>query len=97
MEMESDREEPDFTHNDLEHDVDWIIANDSNGDHSRDACQFIRRIPVAKREIPIFRTRNISGRNVHDGEWNVPCILVYGIVHDLVVRASIYLIGTSSV
>ena len=28
-EMESDLEEPDFTHNDLEHDVDWIIANDS--------------------------------------------------------------------
>ena len=91
MEMESDLEEPDFTHNDLVHDVDWIIANDSNGDFSRDACQFIRRIPVAKREIPIIRTRNISGWNVHDGEWNVPCILVYGIVHDLVVRASIYL------
>ena len=91
MEMESDLEEPDFTHNDLEHDVDWITANDSNGDFSRDACQFIRRIPVAKREIPIIWTRNRSGWNVHDGEWNVPCILVYGIVHDLVVRASIYL------
>jgi hypothetical protein len=41
MEMESDLEEPDFTHNDLEHEVDWIIANVSNGDFSRDACQFI--------------------------------------------------------
>ena len=45
MEMQSDLEEPDFTHNDLEHNVDWILANDSNGDFSRDACQFMRRIP----------------------------------------------------
>jgi hypothetical protein len=91
MEMESHLEEPETTQNDLEHDVDWIIANDSNGDFSRDACRFIRRIPVAKRDIPIIRTRNIFGWNVHYGEWNMPCILVYGIVHDLVVRASICL------
>ncbi len=45
MEMESDLEEPDFTHTDLEHDVDWIIANDSNGDFSRDAssCMSIHK------------------------------------------------------
>ena len=72
MEMESDLEEPETTHNDLEHDVDWIIANDSNGDFSWDACQFIRRIPVATREIPIIRTRNTFGWNVHDGGWNLP-------------------------
>ena len=72
----------------MEHDVDWIIVKDSNGDFSQDKCQIIRRMPV---EIPTIRTRNRSGWNVHDGGWNVPCILVYGIVHDLVVRASIYL------
>ena len=91
MEMGSHLEEPETTQNDLEQDVEWIIANDSNGDFSRDACQFIRRIPVAAREIPIIRTRNTFGWNVHDGGWNVPCILVYEIVHDLDVRASIYL------
>jgi hypothetical protein len=69
------------THNDLEQVVNWIIANESNGDFSRDAWQFITRIPINKREIPIIRTRNIF----------VPCILVYGIVHDLIVRESIYL------
>ena len=69
------------THEDLDQNVDWIIANESNGDFSRDAWQFITRIPINKREIPIIRTRNIF----------VPCILVYGIVHDLIVRESIYL------
>ena len=68
------------THNDLEQVVNWIIANESNGDFSRDAWQFITRFPINKREIPIIRT-NVS----------YPCILVYGIVHDLIVRASIYL------
>ncbi len=46
-----------FTHEDLDEVVDWIVANESNGDFSRDACQFITRIPVATREIPIIRTR----------------------------------------
>ena len=91
MEKGSHLEKPETTQNDLEHDIDWIIANVSNGDFSRDACQFIRMIPVATREIPIIGTRSTLGWNVHDGGWNVPCILVYGIVHDLVVRASIYL------
>ena len=68
------------THEDLDQVVDWIVANESNGDFSRDAWQFITRIPINKREIPIIRT-NVS----------YPCILVYGIVHDLIVRASIYL------
>ena len=41
MEMESHLDEPETTQNDLEQVVDWIIANESNGDFSRDACQFI--------------------------------------------------------
>jgi hypothetical protein len=84
MEEQTDLGEPDFTHNDLEHDISLTIENDSNGNFSRDAFQSIRRIPIAKREIPIIQS----------GTTNVPCILVYGIVHDLVVQVSIYMTQT---
>jgi len=75
----------------VEHDVELIIAKESNGDFSQDECQIRRRMPVATREIPTIRTRNRSGWNFHDAKWNWPCIHVYGLVHDLVVRVNIYL------
>ena len=91
MALFSHLNEPETSQDDVEHDVELIIAKDSNGDFSQDESQIIRRMPVATREIPTIRTRNKSGWNVHDGESNWPCIHVYGIVHDLVVRVSIYL------
>ena len=79
--MENDaKSQAETTHEEVDEVVEWIIANESNGDFSRDASQFMTRIPIKKREIEIIRT-NVA----------YPCILVYGIVHDLIVRASIYL------
>jgi hypothetical protein len=91
MELFSHLDEPETSQYDVEHDVELIIAQDSNGDFSQDECQIIRRMPVATREILTIRTSNRSGWNFHDGKWNLPCIHVYGLVHDLVVRVSIYL------
>ena len=91
IELGSHLDEPETTQDDVEHDVELIIAKDSNGDFSQDECQIIRRMPVATREIPTIRTRNRSGWNFHDAKWNWPCIHVYGLVHDLVVRVNIYL------
>ena len=82
MELGSLLNEPATTQEDVEHDVELIIANDSNGDFSQDECQIRRRTPVATREITTIWTRNRLNR---------PCIHVYGLVHDFVVRVSIYL------
>ena len=78
--MEIDAKPEETTIEEMDEFVDWIIANESNGDFSRDASQFMTRIPIKKQEIEIIRT-NVA----------YPCILVYGIVHDLIVRESIYL------
>jgi hypothetical protein len=56
MEMLDDLDEPALTFEDLEIDIDWIIEYHSHGAFSRDASQFLLRIPIAKRSVPIVRT-----------------------------------------
>jgi hypothetical protein len=77
MKLGSLLNEPATTQDELEHDVELIIANDSNGDFSQDECQIRRRTPVATRKITTIWSRNRLNR---------PDIDVYGLVHDFVVH-----------
>ena len=83
IELGSHLDEPETTQDDVEHDVELIIAKDSNGDFSQDECQIRRRTPVATRKITTIWSRK--------NRLNRPDIDVYGLVHDFVVRVSIYL------
>jgi hypothetical protein len=78
MELGSLLNEPATTQDELEHDVELIIANDSNGDFSQDECQIRRRTPVATRKITTIWSRK--------NRLNRPDIDVYGLVHDKVVH-----------
>ena len=68
------------THEEVDEVVEWIIANESNGDFSRDAWELMDRIPIMNRRIGIIRTNA-----------GYPCILVCGIVRDLIAQVCIYL------
>jgi len=78
--MEIDAKSAETTIEEMDEFVDWIIANESNGDFSRDAWELMDRIPIMNRRIGIIRTNA-----------GYPCILVCGIVRDLIAQVCIYL------
>ena len=84
LEAQTDLDEQEYTNDDLKHDLNWMILHGPYGNFSGEAYPFINRIPFATWEIPIIRSATP----------NVPCFLVYGIVHDLVVEVSIYMTQT---
>jgi hypothetical protein len=78
--MEIDAKSAETTIEEMDEFVDWIIANESNGDFSRDAWELMDRIPIMNRRIAIMRTNA-----------GYPSILVCGIVSGLIAQVCIYL------